>query len=738
MTARLTTSSLQRVRRMLLFGLLVFVGTLIVLYWLGRRPPTVVPPIDAERAPDGTVVRIIGKGFRYEVSEEGEKLFDIEADRLLSDESDLFVLEGVKLTTQRDDGKEYTMTAKSGSYRLQRNEATLKGNVVLTGSGGLRLETEGLELRRHGNVVVSSAPVRIELGETYRGRANRLEVVFPRNRILLAGNVELTTAEGAYPRASLSARRTVFFRDTHSFLAEGSVEMHREEDVLRARRLSLNFDDLDRRVLFARASWDVVATLNQFDTEGVPSVAKVAGDELSVVFNEASGDPERLEIDAPQGGLAHLEVADASGLERVMRADYLWAEFQGGRVRRAEGTGGVVVREGLSFSPNTLIRQICSDSAVAEYDATGGLDTLELRDAVSYLEADLQAGGDTLTAEGGGATLDLVGDMAWVASPDGRLEAPRIHMDREEGRARALDGVRAVLVSEGSPDLASGEDADLPVRVEARTAEWTADPRHFEFQGSVRAWQGENFLVSQTLGFEDGVLRAEGGVRSVWHERTAGDTGGERPPVTIASLKMRYLEGQGRLVYEGDAQVAQGGRTMRCPLMQLEMNEHQEFERMYCEGGTFIGDSEQGSQINGDAAIYNTTAGKVKVMGDPVRLNQKSGGTVSARLMVYDFATAISEIDSVKDAEADLFMTSSEYFRQFAPLAAAGTVPGAPLPPAGGVSPPPLPGTPPPGTPLLGTPLLGTPPPGTGNADGASTDDAAAEADDGPPAEDGA
>lgn len=674
---------------MLLFGLLVFVGTLIVLYWLGRRPPATVQPIDSERAPDGTIVRIIGEGFRYEVSEDGERLFDIEADRLLSDESDLFVLEGVRVTMQRDDGKEYSMTAASGSYRLRRNEATLKGNVVLTGTGGLRLATEGLELRRRGDVVVSSAPVEIEMGDAYRGRADRLEVVFPRDRILLAGAVELATAPGAYPQATLRARRTVFFRDSHSFLAEGSVELQREGDVLRARRLSLNFDDQDRLILFARASWDVLATLHQLDADGIPSLARVAGDELSVVFDEATGDPERLEIDAEDGGRAHLEVTDASGLQRVMQADYVWADFQSGRVSQAEGAGGVTLREGLEFASTTLIRQVCSDTAVAVYAADGRLASLELQGAVSYLEPDLQAAGDTLTAGAGGATIDLVGQRAWIASSDGRIEAPSIHLDREAGRARALDGVRAELVSGDGPALATGDEAELPVRVESQSAEWTGDPRRFEFQGNVRAWQGENFLVSQTLGFEDGVLRAEGGVRSVWHERTTAQAAddGAPAPVTIAATRMRYLEDQGRLVYEGDARVAQAGKSMGCPLLQLEVDDQQEFERMYCEGGTTVSDNDEGSKITGDAAIYNTAAGKVKVMGEPVRLTQGTGGTITARLMVYDFETAIAEIDSVKDADADLFLTSSEYFRQFAPLAGAGTQPGVPLPPSPGIAP---------------------------------------------------
>ncbi|MCZ6508347.1 MAG: hypothetical protein O7A04_09920 [Acidobacteria bacterium] len=668
MARRTTTSTLQRVRRVLLFGLVLFVSSLVGLYLFGRRPPSEPASLDRTESPGGPEVTIVGNEFRYEVTEAGEKLFDIEADRLLSDELDLYILEGVKITMQREDDVEYSITADNGTYRLELNEASLQGNVGLAGSGGLRLTTEGLELRRRGKVVVSSGPVSIVMGTAYRGRADRLEMIFSSNRIILAGRVELETAPGAYPRATLRARRTVFFRDTHSFLAEGNVELRRESDTLRARRLSLNFDENDRKILFARASWNVKATLRQFSGGGLPSIAQVAGDDLSVAFNEATGDPERLEIDAPDGGWAQLQVTDASALRRSMRADYLWADFANGHLQRAQGLGGVTLEEDLEFAPKLMLRQICSDSAQVSYDATGSLTNLSLDGEVIYQELDLQAGGDRLATLGDSAPIDLTGDLAWISNPDGRFEAPQIHFDRQAGRAQALGGVRAEIRSGSSPELALGEASDQPVRIEAQRAQWTREPPRFEFQQDVRAWQGENFLISQTLEIADGELLAGGGVRSVWHKRTAPlaePAAEEEPPLTIAATRMRFNRDERRLVYEGSSQIVQGGRSMRCPLLQLELNEADQFERMYCEGGTLIQDDEGGSKISGYAAIYNTAAGKVKILGEPVRLVQTAGGTISARLMVYDFESAIAEIDSVKDEDAELFMTASEYFQQF-------------------------------------------------------------------------
>ncbi len=663
---------------MLLAGFLVLIGSLVALYLLGRERPSRPSSVDGEQAPEGEVVQI-GRGFhRFEVTEDGNKLFEIEADRILSHQSDLYVLEGVKITMARDADSTYTITAEKGSYSIELNEASLTGGVEIVSSDGLSLTTEGLELRRKGRVIVSSAPVRIDLGGIYFGRANRLEFLFPRNRLSLAGKVELGTTPGSFPVASLRAQRTVFFRDTHNFLAEGNVQLRRGADTLRARRLSVNFDDADRRILFALASWDVEASLQQIDGRGIPSTAIVDGTQLSVVFDEATGAPSRLEIDSPDGGPARLAVIDATDSRTAMLADYVWADFANGRLERAQGLGGVVIEEGFRFAPRIFLRQLCSDSVEATYDATGSLSVLKVIGEVSYQERGLQAVGSELIADASSGSVDLIGQLAWVATPDGRLEAPRIHLEREAGTAEATGGVRAEMTSGSGPDLAAGGEAKEPVRIEAERADWTAEPQSFRFEGNVRAWQEENFLVSQTLGLEGDELLADGGVRSVWQQRTrAEEIDSAAPPVTLSATKMRYNLEEGRVVYEGNSRIVQGGRSMSCPRLQLEIDEEDDFERMYCEGGSQILDADGGSTILGDAAIYNTSAGKVKILGNPVRLTQREGGMITARLMVYDFATAIAEIDSVKDEDGDLFLSSSEYFRQFG-YAQAG-LPAQPL-----------------------------------------------------------
>jgi len=681
MARKTTTTTLVRVRRMLLFGLLVFVGTLIALYMFGRPPAQGPNFADVAESPGDQEFVSIGRNFRRQVTEDGKRLFEIEADTLLSNEADLIVLEGVKVIMLRDGGKEYIIEADRAKYNLTLKEGTLTGSVVISGSDGLRLETEGLELLRRGTIVVSTAPIRLFMGGAYEGQAQRFEVHFPRDRIMLAGGVRLSSAPGRYPSSTLRARKTVFFRDTHNFLAEGRVMLRREQDTLRARRLSVNFDETDSNILFANASWEVEGNLGQFDSDGLPATAVITGDELSIVFNELSGDPERLELGGADGGIARLSVTDATGLDREMVADYLWADFADGALRQAEGVGNVSISEGLSFAPAVQLRQLCADSAEAVYLDDGALESMTLAGDVTYSEPDLHAGGDELKSEGDAGTIDMTGDLAWLASSEGKLMAPHIHFDQSVGVAQALGGVRAEIISESAADLDIAEDPELPVQIEARRAEWHRQPPSFEFVEDVRAWQGENFLISQALGVEDEELVATGGVRSVWHKRAPADaleSGEPDPPISIASKNMTYSPDEGRLVYQGDAALVQGGRSMRCPLLQLEINDADEFERMYCEGGTQIGDSDAGSRISGMAAIYNSAASKVKVLGEPVNITQGTGGTINARLIVYDFETAIAEIDSVKDEHADLFLTASEYFKQFGPQYGYPANPGTP------------------------------------------------------------
>ena len=238
--------------------------------------------------------------------------------------------------------------------------------------------------------------------------------------------------------------------------------------------------------------------------------------------------------------------------------------------------------------------------------------------------------------------------------------------DRAARTVRAFDGVRAQMVDDSKSDLAAGESAE-PVRVQAREATWTDLPRSFRFEEDVRAWQGENYLVARTLALEGDDLVGEGNVRSVWHQRapeTPADDGtaAEEPPIQISSTSMRFERDSGRLTYDGSARVVQGARTMACPQLQVQLDDNEDFERFYCEAGTTIDDGVAGNRLTGDAAIYNNAASKVRIVGDPAKLVQADGGTISARLMVYDFDTAIAEIDSVAAADADLFLTASEYF----------------------------------------------------------------------------
>ena len=127
-------------RALLLGALILFVLGVLGLYLLGRsaREPVLRPlesPLDDREEP----LLLAGEGFEYEVTHEGKKLFEIRADRLLSAREDSFVLQGVSLAVERDDGGRYAISSTHGEYEKESEAALLEGfDLAIDAAGSFR------------------------------------------------------------------------------------------------------------------------------------------------------------------------------------------------------------------------------------------------------------------------------------------------------------------------------------------------------------------------------------------------------------------------------------------------------------------------------------------------------------------------------------------------------------------------------------------------------------------------
>jgi len=644
--------SVDLVRRGLLAALLVFVTVVIGLYVIGRmgRPSETPRANELDKEKRGELV-LSGKGFEYGLTQGDREVFRIKAERILSDKQNNYELETVELSISHEDSI-YHLSSDAAVYNLDTQAATFAGNVRFRGPQKVELTADGLELRQQGKLLVSSSPVEFLFLERFSGRADRLRINPERNIFVLAGHVEVDTLPGDASPMSLRCRRFSFERDDHLLRADGNAVLTRGDDVLRSRRLAIVLTPDEAQVQFIRARWGVEAEFRQLGDDGQASIVRLAGRELSVEFEVGTEDPRQAELTASGLQRATFGVTDQSGLTRLIQARHLIGDFESGTLRRAQAFDAVEISEFLSFSPTTVIRTACSDEADARMSGSGDLSVIHLDGTVMLQEEDVVAFGDEAHADFDSQEMELLGKPALLLRDAEQLEAPRIVYNQGTEEITAEGEVRAVLSSGQEINLATDQASrDEPIRIEASRAEWGGTPPVVIFLGQVRAWQGENFLVSDELKGEPETSRvtATGRVKTVWRPdpEQSTDAGGLPPePLEVTADEMVFDRGENLLVYTGNARAIQLQRSLKCEEIQLFLGEDEGFEEMICEGSVYLQDGESGNSVIGNKATYRPGARTVEVEGAPVVLRDKDGTQIQGKTLIYDFDTATAQIKS--------------------------------------------------------------------------------------------
>ena len=653
MSRRARGIPIDLLRRGLLVALLVFVTVVVGLYVMGRmgRPTETRVTPDLEDHARGELV-LSGKGFDYGLTQGDREVFHIRAGRLISDKQSNYELEEVELTMEQEDGSVYHLDSDLAVYNLETQAATFTGNVYFRGPKEIELVAEGLELREEGAILVSSSPVEFKFLGRYTGRADRLRITPGTNIFVLAGHVKVDTLPGDASPMSLRCHRFTFDRDAHLLRADGDVALSRGEDLLHARRLSVILTDDESQVQFIRARWNVRGKLFQPADDGQMNRVEMRGRELSVEFEIGTEDPLTAELTASQKRPANLTLVDDSGLARQIEAEYLIGSFVSGALRRAEAFDGVEIKEFLFFDYRTVFRTACGDQAVATISAAGELSEVDLDGAVNLYQDGVSGFGDQAHADMIAGEMELTGKPALLMRRGDELEASRIVYDQNAEEIVAEDAVRAVLTSGMEIDLATDSASrNQPIRIESEQLDWTATPSIVTFSGQVRAWQGENFLVTDELVGEEETSRviANGRVKTVWrHEPGEVSEGQDLPPepLEVTADAMTFDRTAGTLTYSGNVRAIQLQRTLRCQEIVLFLGEDEGFEQMICEGQTHLLDGESGNSVVGERAIYQPGGRTVRVEGSPVVLRDSQGAEIQGKVLIYDFETATALIES--------------------------------------------------------------------------------------------
>lgn len=682
-------------RRILLALTVAVLAGIAALYLLGRAQRSTGFGADDEGAGSGeeqAVLRLSAQGFDIDLTEGGRRIASVSASRLASRRQDTYLLEDVHIEAEREDGGIYRISSREATYNIKANTADLAGDVRIEGPNGMTLSTEGLQMRRHGRAVMSTSPVSFGLGPQYLGSARQLDANLRKDEFVLAGDVQVRSIAGLVPAVALDSQRAAYDRKARVLRTEGDVDLRHGEDRVQARRLTVHLAEDERTILFAQGFWDVHAVVHQVSDDGLPHRISAEAHELTVQL-DAQGRPEQMELESGPHPVTWVRIADATGLVRTFEAGFIDGRFAAGRLSRLDGNGRVQLTESLELEPQPLLRRLCGDDLMATVDAAGEIDAFEIEGAVDYAEPWSQAETRSMVRDRSTGEVVLAGPGTWMARQGVRLESPRIVVDPETSELHATEGVRADMEQQAGLSIGVGaEGRDEPVHVVSDEASYHP-VEGFRFLRDVRAWQGRNYLLARTFGGTGERVTAEGSVKTVWHdaaqpagrrenadegpaepEPAANDEGDERPfaareeadaadaaqPLEVFAQQLVWERAGGIVEYQGAARAQQGRRTMRCANIRVHLDDDNEVELMECDGPVQIEDPVGGNKVYGDAAEYRPGADSVLVLGDPVRLVEKTGAQFEGKAMRYDFTTGRAELDSATGREADPFDAGAE------------------------------------------------------------------------------
>lgn len=609
----------QRPARLALLLVLVAV---VVAVALSLRPravpetPTLPPTADPDAVMESTgAVVTQASGVRED--------YTLEYARRRTYEDGTTQLDEVIVQLTERAGRDFEITANEGRLGNDETLVTLLGDVVTTGSDGLRMTTDRAEY--NGNQHVVRAPGEVTFAQGAMSGTGRDAVFQERQDVLVLREdpvVEVSGDEGSEPlvitagRARIARReREVRFQEDVRAVEPGQIveaadiTMHLQDtaDTLRllalrgdaqivwpdagagaldgmiAENMDLTYAD-DGRTL-EHALLDGGATLSFRGAAG-------AGRRLVAARIELGLGPDGVtlvSLDARDQVELSLPASEGSAAQRI-RAAVMTSQGTGDTgLTAATFSGGVEFREETGEGEARVTTSRTLDAALAP--TTGDLRQARFNGDVAFTDG-------AVSGTAPEATYDIEADrlaMRSSAAQGGvRLSDPRMTID-----ATAIDlglgssditadgEVRSVLKPQSpagtsAADSAEPEQAklpailesDSPVNVTAAHLELSQADGTAVYTGDARLWQGETAVQAEsiTLYDETGDLRAIGNVRSTM--RLEEGQAGATSSLSVATAEnLLYEEARQVATYTDTARVIGPQGDLRAVKIELYLDE---------------------------------------------------------------------------------------------------------------------------------------------------------------------
>lgn len=645
-------SNVSRLRALLLIAMVLVVGGLAGLFLFGKAGQQAIRKTleddDPTQAKEGTA--LLGEDFDYTFTERERPIFRIRGDSIRADQGGTIFLDGVGMTLYDEEGRDYHVESKEASFNREANEGKLQGNVILKGPSGLMLRTNQLQISEKGRVLISPKNVVLRYADQYVARAEKMRVNLNEEMFVLAGSTRIESLPEAEIPLALTADRTVYDRKKKLLRVEGNATLRRGQEMVKAQRLSAFLTEDEKSLTFVNAHWNVTGRLAGTGDNPEMSVVRFSGRDLAVMMQpDVENQPRKVMLEGGEKNRATIETSGA-GVTRTLTGLQIEGMLAQGVLTQAEAFGGVEVREATRAAGGKEVRRASGMRAQAAFRPDGQLASVNLINKVVFRDEKTRATGNRASLDMDSGRGEFFGDPVEAVSDRGRMTAPRVLYNVENQILNAVGGVRAVMEKTSDSDLAGTPlgQGEGPVFVESREALWRQNPSSFLFRGDVRAWRGENLMLTTELRGEQETdrLTATGGVKTIWiptEKQTAQAQGkkasnapaAKRAPVEVVSQEMTYRKGAGHLNYTGAVRVVQEGKTLTCERLDVELGEDNKAEVMTCTGDAKMNDPKMGRLITGDKAVYDLDTRRMEVTGEKVTMKDRDGNQVQGKRVIY-------------------------------------------------------------------------------------------------------
>jgi len=665
----------RRVRTIIAVGAIAFAIALPFAF-KPRTPPK--PPTVVERTDPSAIVET-GAGQTWRINRNKEEI-RIEHERVLTYPDGSTKLEGVTVTTERDNGRTFVIRGDRGQVGEKESHVTLEGHVVLEGNDGLRVSTEQATYAEQDGIMRVPGPVEFSRG---RMSGSAVGLTYDKNTdvmtLLDQVQVQLTpgTSEAGLQITTQSAE---FRRDEHLVQFNGMLQVVRDTRAVSADAGTARLDETNDRltVLELRGHARIVdvpdrpgglETMNAADMdlqygEDGETIERAAlrGEAAIQIMGEAGQGSRRISartIDvALAGGATPTSLVAREGVElvlpadgpagtaRTIKADTLDAAGEAPEgLKTAHFAGRVQFREQGSKGARSAVSEVLD---VTMAPGLGALQDARFARAVRFEDGSMSA--DAATAR---YLLDK-GTLALGGREPGR-ERPHVVHDRIEVYADAIDivlegpdvhaagDVKSVLQPArdgsrgGSERVPSMLKRDEVVNITAADLQYTGTSSRATYTGRALLWQGETSVKADTLTLDNerGDMTGTGSVATSVMLEQAGESGRrERTRATTTAKAFQYEEAPRRATYTGDAHMNSAQGDMTAEKLELYLKPSgEELER--AEAYEKVTLREKARRTTGARMTYFSQDERYVMTGAPVTIVDECRRETTGRTLTF-------------------------------------------------------------------------------------------------------